>query len=153
MSNIRNSIKAVIIEDGKLLTIKAKDSFGPGFWYLLPGGGQDHGETMHEALKRECMEEINCKVKIKDLVSVREYIGKNHEFADFDRDAHQIEYMFECELEDGETPGKGSQPDQKQVGIEWLDIEKIMDYKLYPMSMREAFVSQKRDKIYFGDVN
>lgn len=100
MGNIRNSIKAIIIKDGKLPAIKAKDSFGNGFIYFLPGGGQEHGETMHETLRRECLEEINCKVKIRDTILVREYIGKNHEFDESHKDFHQVEYMFERDLEE-----------------------------------------------------
>jgi len=111
MGNIRNSIKAIIIKDGKLPAIKAKDSFGNGFIYFLPACGQEHGETMHETLRRECLEEINCKVKIRDMILVREYIGKNHEFDESHKDFHQVEYMFERDLEEGEDPGFGVNPD------------------------------------------
>lgn len=79
--NIRNSVKAIIIKDNKILTMKGKDD--DGFYYLLPGGGQNHGETMVEALKRECLEEIGCNVEVLHLQIIREYIGKNHEFSCF----------------------------------------------------------------------
>lgn len=36
----------------------------------LPGGALDMGETIHEALQRECIEEIGCEVKINYLSGV-----------------------------------------------------------------------------------
>ncbi|MDF2682566.1 MAG: hydrolase [Brevibacillus sp.] len=42
MKPIRNSAKAVITQNEKILLTKNRDEFG--FFYLFPGGGQDHGE-------------------------------------------------------------------------------------------------------------
>ncbi|MEM1095652.1 MAG: hypothetical protein AAGJ10_13715, partial [Bacteroidota bacterium] len=47
-------IRALVIFKGKLLTIKMQDS--SGIFYILPGGGQRHGETLREGLMRECLE-------------------------------------------------------------------------------------------------
>lgn len=51
----RVSLKAIIRdEDGKVLVVKEK---ADDHWNL-PGGGMDHGETIHEGLKRELYEEL-----------------------------------------------------------------------------------------------
>lgn len=60
---IRNSVKAIIIVDGKLLLTKNQDD--EGYFYLCPGGGQEHGETFHKTLQRECLEEIGSSVQIE----------------------------------------------------------------------------------------
>nr|WP_232718533.1 hypothetical protein [Bacillus sp. FJAT-45037] len=39
---------------------------------------------------RECVEGVGYKVYIEELLHVREYIGKNHEHASFDKDLHSI---------------------------------------------------------------
>lgn len=62
---IRNSAKAVIVKDGKLLTIKLHENGGT--YYILPGGGQKHGENLHQALTRECREELGAEVEIGEL--------------------------------------------------------------------------------------
>ncbi|MGO8947752.1 MAG: NUDIX domain-containing protein [Ktedonobacterales bacterium] len=109
MNAIRNSAKAIIIVDMSLLTIKNHDE--EGFWYILPGGGQHSGETLTDALQRECREELSVDVIVGDLVCLREYIGRNHEF-EKDAKVHQIEFMFACSLQDGTSVGAGEQPDQ-----------------------------------------
>lgn len=65
MKAIRNSAKALIIVDGKLLCTKNEDQWG--FFYLLPGGGQNPGENLWDALRRECREEIAAEIVIQDL--------------------------------------------------------------------------------------
>lgn len=145
-------MKAIIIENNKILTIQAQDL--DGYYYLLPGGGQRPGETMIEALNRECMEEINSRVLVGDIKLIREYIGLNHEFRDTDGDAHQIEYMFECQLEDMTDLKMGISPDQGQMDIAWLDLDNIEQYRLYPQSLRSVLADlDNSPKIYWGDVN
>ena len=41
---------------------------------------------MLQALQRECREEINCQVEVGDILYIREYIGRNHEFSAVDSD-------------------------------------------------------------------
>lgn len=93
---IRNSVKAVIIEGNHVLLTKNEDD--EGVFYLFPGGGQEPSESFHDALQRECLEEIGLGVEIGELVFIREYIGKNHEYAATDSLIHQVEFYFKCKL-------------------------------------------------------
>lgn len=153
MKPIRNSVKALIIENGKLLATKNKDQFGT--FYLLPGGGQEPGETMHEALKRECLEEISAEVEIGEFKFIREYIGKNHEFAEWDSDIHQIEFIFLCSLKPGSEVKPGIVPDICQTGIEWLDLARLSEYRVYPKSLGKEIsdAGELSPVIYLGDTN
>lgn len=149
---IRNSIKAIIIKNGKILTIKCIDRLG--IFYLLPGGGQKPGETMEDALKRECLEELGIEVVVKELKLIREYIGKNHEFKEEDKDVHQIEFMFLCSLKNNRKPRLGKTPDSFQIDVEWLPLSEIGKYRLYPKSARKILKNlEKPMKIYLGDIN
>lgn len=94
MKPIRNSAKAIIIHEDRILLIQNTDE--NGYWYTLPGGGQGFGETLTDAVLRECKEELGTEVAVGDLMFVREYIGANHEFAAVDFDQHQVDFMFEC---------------------------------------------------------
>jgi ADP-ribose pyrophosphatase YjhB (NUDIX family) len=152
---VRTASKAIIIQESKILVIKKEDEIGP--FYILPGGGQEHGENLHENLKRECMEEIGVEVEIDDLIFVRDYVGGNHGF-DWDREFHQLDLMFLCRIKEGQPePAAGIIPDDGQIGVEWLPVKNLTDYRLYPMSMVPSIMvlesGKHPEKIYLGDVN
>lgn len=153
--NIRNSAKAVIVQDNKLLVIKKEDT--QGLYYILPGGGQEHGENLHEALKRECIEEIGEDIEIGDMIFLREYIGKNHEHSEFDFKVHQTEYMFLCRLKgSGEIISNGMNPDDGQLGVEWLPLSNLLEHRLYPQKIRTHFINYfngDKHSFYLGDIN
>jgi len=65
LRGIRNSAKAIIIRDNNLLVIKNRSEGSD--WYILPGGGQNHGESLVAALKRECLEEASINVAPGDI--------------------------------------------------------------------------------------
>ncbi|AIY05457.1 MutT/NUDIX family protein [Planococcus sp. PAMC 21323] len=152
--HIRNSAKAVIHKEGHVLLTKNKDA--EGFFYLFPGGGQEHGEVLVDTIKRECLEETGYQVAAGDLLYVREYIGKNHEHA-HDRDFHQIEFYFVCTIEAGsvEIPVP-TNPDSHQIGIEWVAISKLPELRMYPKEIGvpiQQFAENQKAAVYLGDIN
>lgn len=148
--NIRLSIKAIIIKDNKILLTHNKYK-GEEF-YLLPGGGQKHGERVDEALKRECLEEIGYHVELGQLVFIRDYIGKNHQFAVEDKDIHQVELMFSCKLLDGDL-NKAQMDDSYQIGVKWIPLKTLKDINIYPYALKELIHSDGTidEKVYLGD--
>jgi 8-oxo-dGTP diphosphatase len=157
---IRISAKAIIIQDGRLLAIQKQDPAGD--YYILPGGGQNPGETLLQALQRECMEETGVAVAPGELRFVREYIGQHHEFASWDSDLHQIELMFTCHALGvpagvdlaGAHPRQGSLPDEDQIGVAWLPLERLDEFRLYPRVLIPHLMrSDEEQPIYLGDVN
>lgn len=150
---IRNSVKAIIIRDNKLLVIR--NTTGGDDWYLLPGGGQNHGETLVEALKRECIEEASVEIEVGDILFIRDYISRNHEFAEEENDAHQVEFIFHCTIAPDAQPGMGSVTDIWQTGVEWLPLKRLYEFDLYPSQLKEVLAQgiPDRHNIYLGDVN
>ncbi|MDR6720004.1 NUDIX domain-containing protein [Paenibacillus sp. 2003] len=152
MKPIRNSAKAVIVQDGRLLVIRLEDQYGTA--YVFPGGGQEKGEELKDAVARECLEEIGQAVNVGELLHIREYIGKNHEFADWDADIHQVEFYFACSLIDPEaTVYEGSNPDDHQVAVEWIALEELSQIRLYPKTIGELLLKSDSSSIYLGDLN
>lgn len=149
---IRNSAKAVIVQDGRLLVIRVEDQYGTA--YIFPGGGQEKYEELKDTVLRECLEEIGQAVTVGELMHIREYIGKNHEFAEWDADYHQVEFYFACSLIDpSATSYEGSNPDNHQVGVEWIPLEDLSKVRLYPKRIGEMLLAQDSSKIYLGDLN
>jgi 8-oxo-dGTP pyrophosphatase MutT (NUDIX family) len=153
MYQLRNSAKAIIIEEGQLLTIKSIDA--EGRWYSLPGGGQKAGETLIQAVKRECLEELGIEIEVGPLRYIREYIGVHHEFAEFDFDAHQIEHMFLCTITKKLSSMAGTNPDHGQIGTTWLPVRRLTTYRLYPKYLRPLLANEPdySGPVYLGDVN
>jgi 8-oxo-dGTP diphosphatase len=151
---IRTAAKAIIMKDGCLLAIKMQDS-GEDF-YVLPGGGQENGESLHANLRRECMEEIGVPVEIGSLLFVRDYIGSSH---GYERHAglHQVEFFFLCGIQADCSPKSGSFPDKNQTGIEWLPLNKLADCPLFPAAISELIIRHADGEtglpVYMGDVN
>jgi len=87
---------------------------------------------------------------------VRDYIGRNHEFAAWDPDVHQVEIMFECQLQGDYEPTVGHSPDVNQTGVVWLEIQELSRHLVYPAALRDvlqgSFVNSA-DALYLGDVN
>lgn len=133
MRPMRNCARAIIIRDGHILSVKYSDEGGE--YYALPGGGQLHGETLPKALVRECQEELGVVVKNLGRRFIREYIGKDQESSGRDADVHQVEFIYECELESGADPKMGLHRDYSQVAIAWLPILEISEYRFYPKTL------------------
>lgn len=151
MRPIRNCAKAIIIRDGRLLTIKYSDEGGE--YYALPGGGQLHGETLPEALHREVREELGLSVANQELRFIREYIGKLGESSWRDADVHQVEFIYECGIGVDDEPGPGSHQDLSQVNYAWLPIGDIENYTFYPKKLMEYLGKPFPEEIeYWGSV-
>jgi len=154
MPGIRNSAKAIIIKDDSILLTVNRDN--DGVFYLLPGGGQSHGESLREALVRECQEETGLNVLVGDLVLVRDYVSAHHEFANQDAGMHQVEFMFSCEISGGKAR-MGKMPDKWQTGVEWVPVKKLEDIRLYPSVIVEPLKNmasgKPAERCYLGDVN
>jgi 8-oxo-dGTP pyrophosphatase MutT (NUDIX family) len=150
---IRVSAKAIIIHNRQLLTIAKRDELG--VYYILPGGGQQVGETLAEAVRRECIEEVSAEVEVGPLRFVRDYIAMHHEFADEEGRVHNLELMFLCHLRPGAVAAHGATPDDDQFDIAWLPVERLIEYRLYPQALRPLLgdVGNFNGPVYLGDVN
>ncbi len=151
MKPIRNSAKAIILQNNRLLLTKNKDE--QGFFYLFPGGGQEKGEELKAAVVRECIEEIGCAVEVKDILFIREYIGENHEFANWDSGVHQVEFYFECLIVGNTNFSNGTNPDENQVGVEWIEINKLNEIRIYPRALVKQLMNGLVKPCYIGDSN
>lgn len=151
---VRVSAKAVIIENNRLLCNKHET--GTSIYYTLPGGGQEYGETIFQALIRECYEEIGAYVVPERIVFVRDYIRKNHEFAVTDDTFHQIEIIIQAQLAIGSQPALGEHPDGNQTGVEWIALNHLDQFLFYPQALIPelmTFDPAKNGCRYLGDVN
>ena len=137
---MRNSVKGIILHQGKILLNKNKNTLSDMFrgipygaiYYEFPGGGQHHDEPLEQALIRECLEETGYTVAPKRLAAVYEEISLNEmlrlKFADY---AHVVYFLFLCHLT--ETPVKPvTERDLNMLHAEWVPLEDLQGIFLYP---------------------
>lgn len=85
--NRRVNVRAIIVKDGKLFCQKLKNSHSlhdAPFW-CTPGGGIDFGESLHEGLTREIIEETGVKPVIGNLLFIQQFM---------DGEREQLEFFF-----------------------------------------------------------
>jgi len=159
---IRNSAKALITDKsgGKILFNKNKnsladmwDEFPDGvIYYDLPGGGQNQYETLREAVKRECLEELGLTLEVGRLAAIYEEIDMNEEFRRrYEPYSHKIFFVFICKVSD-ETAKPATDMDLDMIGSEWIDIENIKNILIYPEIIKTNIdlILNAQNPVYLG---
>lgn len=150
---VRTAARAIIIREEKLLVVRIRTEQGE--FMVLPGGGQNHGETLHQTVVREVFEELGLKVTVRHAAYIREYVGKNHAMHRIHGHFHQVEVVFHCECLDFSTIGEGGEKDRRQVGFVWLPLDKLSEHPLSPPGLSEVIRSSRESGAarYLGDVH
>ncbi len=92
-NDVRVRVAGILIRGNRLLLIAHKKN--DDIYWLLPGGGVDYGESLHEALTREFMEELNISVDIKDVALISDSIDPSG-------DRHVVNICFLCTYKTGD---------------------------------------------------
>jgi 8-oxo-dGTP diphosphatase len=113
-------VGAVILRSGAILCAqRGSTSALPGMWEF-PGGKIELGETPREALEREIVEELRCRVSVGEQVTVT-----THEY-----DFATVELTtFYCELVEG-TPQLS-----EHAAVLWLTPEVLDSLEWAPADM------------------
>jgi len=126
---IRNAARALILSGDQVLLLRKEDDDGSER-FSLPGGAQDVGETLEQALQRECLEEIGTRVQVHGLRFVADYFKPKQGMPSYSR--HQIEFLFHCSVPTEYRPMNGEHPDKHQVEVVWVGPERLQKIKLLP---------------------
>jgi 8-oxo-dGTP diphosphatase len=120
--NIRIRLAGVYVQNQKILLVKHRK--GSSEYYLLPGGGQEPGESAHEALEREWKEELNLEAEVGNFLFFGESVPPNGL-----KKSQVLQLVFSI------YNVKGSLFTEKSgalVGSEWIPLEQLPNIKLFP---------------------
>ena len=114
----RNAARAIVFDDNNFIALIHATK---NFYYKLPGGGIEEGETNEMALQRECKEEIGCNIEvIKELGCTVEYRKKYR--------LNQTSYCYIAKVV-GEKGTPKLEKDEAEEGFEtvWLPINEALE--------------------------
>lgn len=139
LMTFRPAVYGLIIRDGMILLSKQHDG------YDFPGGGQNLGETIGEALARECWEETGFKVKSRSLFSIEEsfyYFRKRNLYS------HCIGLYYFADIVEGERSVFNCDPEEvPYIGLpEWIHLERLRELKFYNLIDMPSFL----DKLFLN---
>ena len=147
VSEIRNSVKAICRnEDGELLMLRKKAGSGNEV-YTLPGGLQEQGETLVEALLRVCENEIGCRPILGPLFYVCEY-NEGWLESIVSSDCHLVEFGFLCAVSSYNIPVSNDAHWRKE--IVWVDPKNFENLRFEPKNLASCLVFDGRPKGYCG---
>ena len=150
--SIRNAARALIVRDNHILLLR-KQGGERGERFALPGGAQDPGETLQDALNRECLEEIGTRVQIHDLVGVADYFKPRDTLPPSTR--HVVEFLFACMLPEDYTPHNGHRPDKHQIEVVWAGLAGLGSMVLQPASLAGVIggIRAGEQGVYLGSID
>ena len=126
---IRIRVSALIVRDEKLLLIKCHDD-EIGLHYNVPGGGLEYGETLEDGLRRELKEETCVDIEIGPFVMLYEVLHPDETLPKGVH--HSLGVFFKCTIQNGFEPRLPDTPDEFQIGVEWVAIEDLPKFPLWP---------------------
>lgn len=126
----RNSAKAVIINNDRILVNRCESRFGE--YFTLPGGGQRDGETLLETVRREVLEETGYSVTPMRMSGIYERVSDGRE----EGLCHKIYFIFLCHLNSPMSVAP-SETDRFQIGAEWIPLREIGGRNLFPRAIRD----------------
>lgn len=133
----RVRVGAVILRDRQVLMAEhEKDN--KRYW-LLPGGGMQHGETLEDTVRRELWEEAWLRVKPGRVLFVNDTITP-------DGSRHILHITVEASIVSGE-PKLGI--DHRVRQIAWLTVEQLQGITVYP-NLREPLIDGIRNGFHNG---
>jgi len=153
---VRVAARALIIRDGAVLLQVCR--IGGLQIHLLPGGGQEPGETLAEAVVREVREETGLVVAAGPLLWVREFIPRRHGLTHLG-DGHDLHCIFAC------TPvadtaaalaDNAPLPDAAQTAVRWVPLVELDSLTLWPEAVHRRLLALAGDGLplvpaYLGD--
>lgn len=133
--SIRLAAKALVVHEGKILINRCRGRQGRPY-YAFPGGGQNPGETLEEAVAREVLEETGLTVRFERFVAFFEEIAEDPAIRAEHPDYFHKSYHFcRCALME-DAPIPPSEMDSNQEGSVWVPLDEVAELPLFPAPVR-----------------
>lgn len=119
--NIRHRVAGIYARGGNILLVKHRKAGRE--YYLLPGGGQETGESAVEALQREWYEELSLKVTVGPFLFCGESVPAEP------RRTQVFQMVFQIEAIEGNITVKR---EGALAGFDWVPVNRIDEIAFFP---------------------
>lgn len=113
----------------ELLVTRVSPIGFPAGWWALPGGGVDHGESPHDAVRRELYEEAGLTALAARLVDVHDVHtvapGRDDEWEDY----HGVHLLYAVDV-DREAEPHVVETDGTTDVARWVRVDEVADLGL-----------------------
>lgn len=153
MDMIRNSAKALVYKDGRLLLNSHLTSRGEEY-FDLPGGGQHVYETMEEAVVREVLEETGLAVEPVRFAALCEEIFTDEDMRRrYPEYCHRTMHIFLVRVT-SDTVKEKTETDFQQTGSIWVAPEDAEGLPIVPLQLRGRVreVLTSESPMYLGTI-
>jgi 8-oxo-dGTP diphosphatase len=114
---IRKSVRGIILDNDKNIALIYSQKLD---YHTLPGGGIEPGETLEQAIIRECREETGCTVNIIQTLGIVREIREDHK-----KTGEIVGYVLETTKQDTQI----LQPDEQKelLTVIWTPLKKAQE--------------------------
>ncbi len=114
---IRDTARAVIFDERDNVALMKSSLYG---FYKIPGGGVDEGETVIEALHRECMEEAGVEIEIWSELGLIKEVRKMYEKV-------QNSYCYVAHTKGEKKQSQLTKSEQSAgLGVIWVSLDEAI---------------------------
>jgi 8-oxo-dGTP diphosphatase len=128
-------IGAVVFRADRVLLVKRAKAPREGEW-SIPGGIQHLGETVHEALRREVLEETGLGVEVVDVVAVVDAIFRDED--------GRVKYHYTLIDLLAEWRSGEARPGDDAAECAWVPLDRLDGYGLWRETARVIGLAAKR---------
>ncbi len=123
-SAVRARPAAFIERKGRILLLRYEYAGGPV--HSFPGGSPEEGESLEEALRRECEEELGIRIALSSVAPLL-LLAETEASERFPRTLH---VLFRCDLTEGEPHVRPEETGAADA--EWIPAGELGELVLYP---------------------
>lgn len=138
---IRLAVRAVIVEDGRLLLVNAWPD-GKSDLLCAPGGGAEPHQSLPDNLRREVYEETGLKIAVGQVCLVNEFHDPNGTF-------HQTDIYFRARIVSGTIDPDWQDPEQIVTERHWVSQADIAGLNVKPDSLAEIAFGPETMPVFY----
>ncbi len=130
MTSPRMAVRAVILQDDRLLLVNAWPEGQSDLW-CAPGGGVERGQSLPDNLAREVFEETGLRIAVGDPCLVNEFHDPKGSF-------HQVDLYFRCTIIAGQLDDSWQDPEGIVTRRRWVRRDQMAGLRFKPDSLPDV---------------